>query len=117
MTRNLAGFFRFNYEEKPNQLYDYRQQALPVIIDLQTAALTEQQEVINDRTRELFKKIIMTDLMNYLRGHVGEMEHMVRRINTLLKTRSFGGQRYSFTIRPLDEYKRLIQYHQEDQPF
>ena len=113
----FGGVFRFNYEEKPNQLYDYRQQALPVIIAQQTAALAEQQEVINDRTRELFKKIIMTDLMNYLRGHVGEMEHMVRRINTLLKTRSFGGQRYSFTIRPLDEYKRLINIIKKINPF
>ena len=113
----FGGVFRFNYEEKLNQLYDYRQQALSVIIDQQTAALAEQQEVINDRTRELFKKIIMTDLMNYLRGHVGEMEHMVRRINTLLKTRSFGGQRYSFTIRPLDEYKRLISIIKNINPF
>ena len=113
----FGGVFRFNYEEEPNQLYDYRQQALSVIIDQQTAALAEQQEVINDRTRELFKKIIMTDLMNYLRGYVGEMEHMVRRINTLLKTRSFGGQRYSFTIRPLDEYKRLINIIKKINPF
>lgn len=113
----FGGVFRFNYEEEPNQLYDYRQQVLSVIIDQQTAALAEQQEVINDRTRELFKKIIMTDLMNYLRGHVGEMEHMVRRINTLLKTRSFGGQRYSFTIRPLDEYKRLINIIKKINPF
>jgi len=113
----FGGVFRFNYEEKPNQLYDYRQQALPAILDQQTAALAEQQEVINDRTRELFKKIIMTDLMNYLRGHVGEMEHMVRRINTMLKTRSFGGQRYSFTIRPLDEYKRLINIIKKINPF
>ena len=113
----FGGVFRFNYEEEPNQLYDYRQQALSVIIGQQTAALAEQQEVINDRTRELFKKIIMTDLMNYLRGHVGEMEHMVRRINTLLKTRSFGGQRYSFTIRPLDEYRRLINIIKKINPF
>ena len=89
----------------------------PSFIDQQTAALAEQQEVIIDRTRELFKKIIMTDLMNYLRGHVGEMEHMVRRINTLLKTRSFGGQRYSFTIRPLDGYKRLINIIKKISPF
>jgi len=113
----FGGVFRFNYEEEQNQLYDYRQQLLSVILDQQTAALAEQQEVINDRTRELFKKIIMTDLMNYLRGHVGEMEHMVRRINTLLKTRSFGGQRYSFTIRPLDEYKRLINIIKKINPF
>jgi len=113
----FGGSFRFTYDEEKNQLYDFRQQTIAAIIDLQTTALKEQQEVINDRTRELFKKIIMTDLMQYLRGHVGEMENMVRRINTLLRNRSFGGQRYSFKIRPLDEFKRLIHIIRNFSPF
>ncbi len=113
----FGGGFRFTYDQERNQLYDYRQQAISVIIEQQTTALHEQQEVINDRTRELFKKIIMTDLMQYLRGHVGEMENMVRRINTLLRNRLFGGQQYSFTIRPLDEFKRLINIIKKISPF
>ena len=113
----FGGAFRFTYDEEKNQLYDFRQQTIAAIIDQQTTALKEQQEVINDRTRELFKKIIMTDLMQYLRGHVGEMENMVRRINTLLRDRSFGGQRYSFKIRPLDEFKRLINIIRNFSPF
>jgi len=113
----FGGAFRFTYEDEKNQLYDYRQQNIDAIVDQQTTALREQQEVINDRTRELFKKIIMTDLMQYLRGHVGEMEKMVRRINTLLRSRSFGGQQYSFTIRPLDEFKRLINIIKKISPF
>lgn len=113
----FGGAFRFTYDEEKNQLYDYRLQAIQAIVDQQTTALHEQQEVINDRTRELFKKIIMTDLMQYLRGHVGEMEKMVRRINTLLRSRSFGGQQYSFTIRPLDEFKRLINIIKKISPF
>lgn len=113
----FGGAFRFTYDEEQNQLYDYRQQAIQAILAQQTTALHEQQEVINDRTRELFKKIIMTDLMQYLRGHVGEMEKMVKRINTLLRSRSFGGQQYSFTIRPLDEFKRLINIIKKISPF
>ncbi len=113
----FGGAFRFTYDEEKNQLYDYRQQAIQAIVDQQTTALHEQQEVINDRTRELFKKIIMTDLMQYLRGHVGEMEKMVSRINTRLRNRSFGGQQYSFKIRPLDEFKRLINIIKKISPF
>ncbi len=104
----FGGAFRFFYEESRNQLYDFRQQPLATIIDLQSRNLDEQQEVMNERTRELFKKIIMTDLMQYLRGHVGELESMVKRINTLLQNRTFGNQRYSFKIRPVDEFNRLI---------
>lgn len=113
----FGGGFRFTYEDGSNTLFDFRQQPLAVIIDSQSAALVEQKEVINERTRELFKKIIMTDLMQYLRGHVGELDLMIRRINTLLKDRSFGGQRYRFRIRPLDQFKHLITIIKKLSPF
>lgn len=113
----FGGAFRFSYEEKENELYDFRQQKIRALIKLQTTALDEQKEVISERTRELFKKIIMTDLMQYLRAHVGELDQMIRRINTLLRDRSFGGQRYSFKIRPLDQYKRLIHIIKKFSPF
>lgn len=113
----FGGAFRFSYEEQENELYDFRQQKINALIKRQTTALDEQKEVISERTRELFKKIIMTDLMQYLRAHVGELDQMIRRINTLLRDRSFGGQRYSFKIRPLDQYKRLIHIIKKFSPF
>ncbi|MBV5317183.1 MAG: hypothetical protein JZU50_05210 [Desulfobulbaceae bacterium] len=113
----FGGAFRFFYEESLNQLYDFRQQPLAAIIELQSRNLNEQQEVMNERTRELFKKIIMTDLMHYLRGHVGELESMAKRINTLLQNRTFGNQRYSFKIRPVDEFMRLIGMIKKISPF
>ena len=113
----FAGAFRFSYEEEENELYDFRQQQLISLINGQTTALAEQQEVISERTRELFKKIIMTDLMQYLRSHVWELEQMIRRINTLLRDRSFGGQRYSFKVHPLDQFKPLIHTIKKFSPF
>jgi DNA repair exonuclease SbcCD ATPase subunit len=113
----FGGAFRFSYEEAENELYDFRQQHLTALIGQQTTAFEEQKEVISERTRDLFKKIIMTDLMQYLRGHVGELDEMIRRINTLLRDRSFGGQRYSFKIRPLDQFKRLIDTIKKFSPF
>ncbi len=100
--------FRFSYDEGSNQLHDFRSRALAEILPEQEQAVREQQELINDHTRELFTKIIMTDLMNYLRRHVSELEQMMRRINSLLANRSFGGQRYKFRVRPLDNFKRLV---------
>ncbi len=113
----FGGGFRFAYDEDDNELLDFRQQPLSLIIDQQSTALAEQKEVINERTRELFKKIIMTDLMRYLRAHVGELDQMIRRINTLLKERSFGGQRYRFRIRPLDQFQHLITIIKKISPF
>ncbi len=113
----FGGAFRFTYDEELNRLFDYRQQELAAIIEQQSRDLLEQQQVINDRTRELFKKIIMTDLMQYLRGHVGEMESMKNRINTLLNNRTFGNQQYSFKLTPLDGFKRLITIIKKISPF
>ena len=104
----FGGGFRFYYEEDKNVLRDFRQQTLAAIIEQQSAALTGQKEIINDHTRKLFKQIIMTDLLDYLREHVGELDQMIRRINTRLGQRSFGGQCYRFRLRPLAQYKRLI---------
>ena len=113
----FGGAFRFSYEEKDNQLFDYRQQNLESIIEQQGRQLREQQDVINDNTRELFKKIIMTDLMQYLRVHVGEMESMKNRINALLRDRTFGNQQYRLKITPLDEFRRLITIIKKISPF
>jgi len=104
----FGGGFRFHYEENENELRDFRQQNLASIIEQQAIILTDQKEVINDRTRKLFKQIIMTDLLDYLREHVGELDQMIRRINMRLDQRSFGGQHYRFRLRPLSQYKRLI---------
>ncbi len=113
----FGGGFRFTYEEAQNQLFDFRQQTLSTIITHQSTALTEQKEIINERTRELFKRIIMTDLMQYLREHVGELDEMIRDINNKLRDRSFGGQRYRFRLRTLGQFKRLVTIIKKASPF
>ncbi len=109
--------FRFSYDESLNQVNDFRGRLLAEVLPGQERAVCEQRELINDHTRELFSKIIMTDLMNYLRGHVSSLEEMIRRINRLLANRSFGSQRYRFRIRPLDNYRRLLDIIKKYSPF
>ena len=104
----FGAIFRFFYEEESNILYDFRSRQLTDIIGQQGGEIAEQKEIINDRTKELFKKIIMTELVNYLRSHVSDLDQMMRKIKNLLGQRSFGGLRYRFKIKPLDKYRRLI---------
>ena len=101
--------FRFSYHDTANEVQDFRGRLLSDILPEQEQAVREQQELINDHTRELFTKIIMTDLMRYLRNHVSSLEQMIKNINNQLGKRSFGGQRYRFRVRPLDNYKRLVE--------
>ncbi|MBU0946104.1 MAG: AAA family ATPase [Proteobacteria bacterium] len=109
--------FRFSYTETANQVQDFRGRLLSDILPEQEQAVREQQELINDHTRELFTKIIMTDLMTYLRSHVSSLEQMIRRINSLLAHRSFGGQRYRFRVRPLENFRRLVEVVKKFSPF
>jgi len=109
--------FRFTYEEESNELYDFRSRRLSEIIDWQGAEIAEQKEVINDQTKELFRKIIMTELVNYLRTHVSDLDRMMRRIRNLLGRRSFGGQQYRFKIKPLKKYRRLVAVIKKFSPF
>ncbi|OGQ96606.1 MAG: hypothetical protein A2521_08100 [Deltaproteobacteria bacterium RIFOXYD12_FULL_57_12] len=109
--------FRFSYEEEANEIYDFRSRRLADLITQQARDITEQQEIINERTKELFKKIIMTELVNYLRSHVSDLERMVGNIRRLLAERSFGGQQYRFRITPLDTFRRLVAVIKKFSPF
>ncbi len=109
--------FRFQYEEAENQLLDFRGRRLPDIVSQLGTEISEQHEIINERTRELFKKIIMTELVNYLRAHVSQLDRMIRTIRGLLGKRAFGNQHYRFRIKPLEKYSRLVGVINKFTPF
>lgn len=109
--------FRFHYDEQDNEVFDFRGRRLPEIVTQLGRDINEQHEVINERTKDLFKKIIMTELVNYLRAHVGQLDQMIRTIRTLLGKRSFGNQQYRFRIKPVEKYRRLVTVINKFSPF
>lgn len=113
----FGGSFRFSYEESDNLLVDYRSRHLAEIVRRQGEEIAEQKEIINERTKELFRKIIMTELVNYLRTHVDDLERMMSRIAKLLKRRIFGGQQYRFRITPRENFQRLVAVIKKFSPF
>lgn len=113
----FGGSFRFTYEEQDNLLVDYRSRNLAEILRRQGEEIAEQREIINERTKELFRKIIMTELVNYLRTHVDDLERMMRKIGKLLNRRIFGGQQYRFRITPRENFQRLVTVIKKFSPF
>ncbi len=109
--------FRFAYEEQDNLLVDYRSRNLAEILRRQGEEITEQREIINERTKELFRKIIMTELVNYLRTHVDDLERMMRKIGNLLNRRVFGSQQYRFRITPRENFQQLVAVIKKFSPF
>ncbi|MCF7791786.1 MAG: hypothetical protein K9M56_07295 [Victivallales bacterium] len=100
--------FGFNYSEDKNLLVDRANRNIKDICNRYDAEIREQQEIINERTTELFRKIIMDELVYYLRERIEHLQTMVKNINSLLGNRYFGNNQYVFKIKVQPQYERFI---------
>ena len=100
--------FGFNYDEEKNLLIDRANRNIKDICNKYDVEIREQQEIINERTTELFKKIIMDELVYYLRERIEHLQEMVKNINRLLDDRYFGNNQYVFKIKVQKKYERFI---------
>jgi energy-coupling factor transporter ATP-binding protein EcfA2 len=101
--------FGFNYDEENNLLIDRANRNIKDICSKYDIEIREQQEIINERTTELFKKIIMDELVFYLRERIEHLQTMVKKINHLLNDRYFGNNLYVFKIKVQKKYERLLE--------
>jgi energy-coupling factor transporter ATP-binding protein EcfA2 len=99
--------FGFVYEETTNALTDRRGRILAEVLEDTARLLQEQEELINEQTLKLFRQLVMDNLVGALQRHVLRLNEMSRRIGKLLKDRTFGNNRYAFTITPVENRKRL----------
>ncbi len=103
----FGGVWAFTYDEAHNRLFDRNNIMLEEIEAEQYKNLTEQRTLINEKTGELFKKIIVTELVSYLREKQSRLKEMVKSINSRLENRMFGNNCYHFQITPVDKYRQL----------
>ncbi len=109
--------FGFHYDEETNRLVDRRDSPVSDLAEAQRTSITEQQQVINERTAALFKKIIVTELVSFFARHVSRLERMVRTINERLSRRTFGSTRYKLELIREDRYRPLIEAVKKFNPF
>ena len=113
----FSAVYAFTYDEHANTLMDRQSRSVQELAAMHRRAIDEQREVINDRTRELFRTIIMEGLVAYLRQHVSRLEAMVKRINSLLADRRFGANQYRFQLKEAEAYQRLLDIVRHFNPF
>ena len=99
--------FGFVYDETFNMLTDRRSRTVADVLAGTGQELREQEELINEQTLKLFRQLVMDKLVEKLQSSVFRLTDMSRRIGQLLKQRSFGNNRYAFSITPLESCKRL----------
>ena len=100
--------YGFSYDQESNQLIARDgQSAVQIEVPL-SKNVEEQHEIINEQTSNLFKQIVMNQMIHALAEKVHGLEKMVRDINALLKNRGFGSNSYRIRVRPREEYERLL---------
>jgi DNA repair exonuclease SbcCD ATPase subunit len=99
--------FGFVYDEPLNTLTDRRGRSVSEVQTGTFQELCEQEELINEQTLKLFRQLVMDNLVSKLQTSVMRLNEMSRRIGQLLKQRTFGNNRYAFSITPLETCKRL----------
>ncbi len=99
--------FGFVYDEPLNTLTDRRGRTVADVQAGTLQELTEQEELINEQTLKLFRQLVMDKLVSKLQTSVQRLNEMSRRIGHLLKQRTFGNNRYAFSITPQDSCKRI----------
>lgn len=109
--------YAFTYDAQANRLMDRRSRTVQELTRLQKQAIAEQKEVINEKTYELFRKIIMEGLLMYLKTQVLNLNDMLKRINRLLADRQFGRSEYRFQLKEADKYRRLLEIVRNFNPF
>ena len=113
----FGSVFGFDYDAETNRLVDRRNVAVADLAAVQRRGIEEQREIINQKTRDLFRRLIVEDLLTFLNRYVRELRDMVKRINRLLADREFGRVGYRFQIKEVDRYKRLIDIVEHYNPF
>ncbi len=107
LNENLS--FGFVYDNASNKLTDRRGANIDDVIAETTKQLADQESIITEDTRRLFKQIIMDELMVSLLKNVMQLRSMTRKIALLLKGRLFGNNQYSFSISPADGFSSIIE--------
>ena len=105
--RNAA--FGFVFEEADASLRDRRGEALEDVWIKRSRDLEDQQGVITSKTREVFRHLFASDVLQRLWEDNDRLKSLVRRVGGKLDGRPFGSNYYSFGIRPNPEYQDLLQ--------
>lgn len=101
--------FGFVYDEQAHALSDRRGRTLSDVLEETDRELREQEEVINEQTLKLFRQLVMDNLVGALQRQVIRLTEMAHRIERLLKQRTFGTNRYAFSVTPIESRKRLYE--------
>ncbi|MDP8287489.1 MAG: SbcC/MukB-like Walker B domain-containing protein, partial [Candidatus Electryonea clarkiae] len=112
----FGALYAFYYDRELNSLIDRHQIPIAEVVKTGQREIDEQNQVINEKTQKLIHDLIMGELFVELKASVSNLQTMVRKINGLLRDRSFGYTRYKFNLQEVPHYRDLLQAIQRFHP-
>jgi len=100
--------FAFVFDAQKNELRDRRNTSLDDVLADELRRLEELRGAINQKSREVFERIFMGEVMRRLYIDLKQIEDLVGRIQRKLSGRRFGSNRYAFALVPVPEYEGFV---------
>ncbi len=100
--------FAFSFDKAANSITDRRGSPLAEVIADETRRLEELRGVLDQKSREVFERIFMGEVMRRLYMDLARITDLTGRIQRKLSGRRFGMNRYAFSISPVPEYEGFV---------
>lgn len=101
--------YAFSFERSTNKITDRRGSSLVEVLADETHRLDELRGVLDRKSREVFERIFMGEVMRHLYTDLMRITDLTGRIQRKLSGRRFGANRYQFGITPVPEYEHFVE--------
>ena len=101
--------YAFSFDRAANRITDRRGSPLADVLQDEKRRLDELRGVLDQKSREVFERIFMGEVMRRLYMDLLRITGLTGRIQRKLAGRRFGSNRYAFAITPVPEYEHFIE--------
>jgi len=101
--------YAFSFDRAANKITDRRGSPLSEVLLDEKRRLDELRGVLDQKSREVFERIFMGEVMRRLYMDLMRITDLTGRIQRKLAGRRFGSNRYAFAITPVPEYEHFVE--------
>ena len=101
--------YAFSFDRSANKITDRRGSPLAEVLLDEKRRLDELRGVLDQKSREVFERIFMGEVMRRLYMDLMRITDLTGRIQRKLAGRHFGSNRYAFAITPVPEYEHFVE--------
>ena len=101
--------YAFSFDKAANKITDRRGSPLAEVLLDEKRRLDELRGVLDQKSREVFERIFMGEVMRRLYMDLMRITDLTGRIQRKLAGRRFGSNRYAFAITPVPEYEHFVE--------